>query len=157
MEKNTKKFAKQGLSILLCIMLVMMQCQNSRIFVKAADTKNEYTAVAIETGKLTKQGTKTDIKGKIVETDTLSHMHKGIVGVLEEETEIHANGLRYNETELNQNHSIYSKKAIQVNTSKVDLSNILYAKDDIHINSTNITAPDYTILYSQEGSIYISM
>ena len=96
-KKTQKNHVKRGAALLMCMALLVIQCVNRQVFAKSLNLSmdNEYTATAIETGKLIKQGSKIDIKGKIVETDTLSNLHTGIVGMLEEETQIYSDNYSY--------------------------------------------------------------
>ncbi len=157
-KKTIRSYVKRGAALLMCMTLLVMQCVNRQVFAKSLNISmdDEYGATVIETGKFIKQGSKIDIKGKIVETDKLPKLHDGISGMLQEESQIYSNNYFYQNNQFHNQHSIYSKKSIEIHTSETILNNVIYAKDDIQINCADIKALDYTILYSQNGNIYIN-
>lgn len=92
-KKTIRSYVKRGAALLMCMTLLVMQCVNRQVFAKSLNISmdDEYGATVIETGKFIKQGSKIDIKGKIVETDKLPKLHDGISGMLQEEAQIYSN------------------------------------------------------------------
>lgn len=153
-KRQARKHIDRGTALVLCIVLVTIQCINTKIFAK--DANNNFPYMVIETGNLIKQGSTMEVQGKTVQTEQVSDLHRGIVELLEEKTEQYSDKFVFHDNAFQNKQSIYSKKSMEIHTSDASLHSILYAKGDIQINCTNIRTSDYSILYSQNGSIYIN-
>lgn len=62
--------------------------------------------MVIETGNLIKQGSTMEVQGKTVQTEQVSDLHRGIVELLEEKTELYSDKFVFHDNAFQNKQSI---------------------------------------------------
>ena len=152
---NIKDYTKRAVAMLIIISIVMFQMVSDVVIASMSVGENGYTAIITE--KLGKYGRLFEIGGQIEETPNLPDMHKGIINMLPEETEISEYSFAANMTDYTNENCIYSNGTTSFNCNTVDLNQTIVSEHEVNINASMLSSDEYTIIYAESGNININV
>lgn len=150
-----KDYTKRAVAMLIIISMVVFQMVSDVVIASMSVGENGYTAIITE--KLGKYGRLFEIGGQIEETSNLPDLHKGIINMLPEETEISEYSFAANMTDYTNENCIYSNGTTSFNCNMVDLKETIVSEREVNINASMLSSDEYTIIYAKSGNININV